>query len=188
MKFVRFGTIQAVKQKHFGLYDSFHSPPTDKGFYAMPHKAQEFFLIGCLNETQPHNFPKVPYSETVWEKWKDIINDIPSVYDRETGMNITEYPKEYTDEMNEAQSKFKKRMRDIRKEFSLKNDDIIWHHLENTIKPNEIIQRNECWVSSRVKEYVKAYDKEMARLKYKSQFTPYGFSKDHFEIFVPFNI
>ena len=183
MKFVRFGNIKAVKQKHFGLYDSFHSPPTDKGFYAMPHKAQEFFLIGSLSATQPHNFPKLPYSETVWEKWKDIVNEI------HWDAKDEEYPKEYLEEMKEAHNKFRKRMNEIRKEFSLKNDDVIWHHLEDTIKTNEIIQRSGSWVSSRLKEYITAFDKEVARLKYRSSIEGgCRFSKDHFEIFVPFNI
>jgi hypothetical protein len=188
MKFVRYGGIKSVSQKHFGEYDSFHSPPTKNGFYAMPHKAQEFFLIGCIDETQPHLFPKKPYSETVWNKWKDIINDIPDVFDRETGMNITEYPKEYTEEMEEARKKYNQRMRDIRKEFTLKDEDIIWHHLENMLPNNEIIQRHGSWVSSRVKEYKKAFKKEIARLKYNKKFTPFGYSKDHFEVFITFNI
>jgi len=190
MKFVRFGNIKATRQKHFGEYESFHSPPVKDGFYAMPHKAQEFFLIGCIDETQPHLFPKTPYSEVVYEKWKDIINDIPIEWDKSGGCytNVTKYPKEYEDEMKEAKDKYLKIMRQIRREFTLKDEDIIWHHLENMIPHNEIIQRSGSWVSSRVKEYKKAFKKENARLKYSKKFTPYGYSKDHFEVFIPFNI
>ena len=185
MKFVRFGGIKAVKQKHFGKEDTFHSPPVNKGFYAMPYNAQEMYIISGISETQPHLFPKEDYMSKVWDKWKDVIDEIPNVYD-EGGNNITILPKEYIKDSNIARKKYKQRKRAIRREFTLKYNDIIWHHLEI---PNQLIfKRSGSWVSSYVNDYIKALDKEISRLKYNRRITHYGYSKDHFEVFIPFTI
>lgn len=49
--FVRFGRLKPVKQEGYGI-DSYHAPPAPVGFYAMPKRLQEFFLIGSIEMTQ----------------------------------------------------------------------------------------------------------------------------------------
>lgn len=183
MKFVRFGNIKKTKQKHYGKRDSFHSPPVKEGFYAMPHKAQEFFLIGSISLTQPQLFPKVPYLESAYNKWEHVLDKIPF------SVPFEEYPKEYLNDYKKASKKKNKRMRDIRREFVLKNEDEIWHHLGDYMKRNDILQTKGSWVLSRVKEYKKVFDKERYINRYKGNID--GFisrSKDHLEVFIPFNI
>lgn len=63
--FVRFGGLDLKKQKGFSKEDDgYHSPPATRGFYAMPKIAQEFFLIGCIDVTQPGIFPKNRFDES----------------------------------------------------------------------------------------------------------------------------
>ena len=54
--FVRFGKLGLVKQKAYNKSDSYHAPPAPRGFYAMPIRFQEYFLIGTLCYTQPEIF------------------------------------------------------------------------------------------------------------------------------------
>jgi len=188
MKFVRFGNIKKIKQKHYGKRDSFHSPPAREGFYAMPHKAQEFFLIGSISLTQPHLFPKISYYEQVYEKWKHIIDDIPVMAEDSA------FPKEYLKECEDANQKFKKRLRDIRSQFTLTKDQEIWHHLGDHMKNNDVIKREGSWVLSRVKEYNLAFNRVRSIDRYKMNLNGMkhgwsaSFTKDHFEVFIPFNI
>ena len=56
-KFVRFGNLDHNKKqdKTFRTSGTFHSAPTNKGFYAMPKIRQEFFLISCIANTQKNS-------------------------------------------------------------------------------------------------------------------------------------
>ena len=121
MKFVRYGVVNHMqKQKHYSETGSFHNPPVKRGFYAMPFIRQEFFLIGSLKETQPNLFPKKDYAQVVYEKWKDVIKNIPLKISG-NGEDISKYPKEYEKERQEANKKYRKRLREIRKFFFLKD-------------------------------------------------------------------
>jgi len=55
--FIRYGRLHLTKQKGFESDSfhsaSFHSPPAQYGFYAMPIRFQELFLISSLDKTQP---------------------------------------------------------------------------------------------------------------------------------------
>lgn len=53
MLFIRYGKLKPVKQLGYTEIDkSYHSPPSRRGFYAMPYKFQELFLIGSIESTQ----------------------------------------------------------------------------------------------------------------------------------------
>lgn len=87
--FVRFGGLDLKRQDGFGQ-DSFHAPPTTRGVYAMPKIAQELFLVGSIDKTQPGIFPKElvdrkPYyrrirkeftktSGTIWHHLEEHVN------------------------------------------------------------------------------------------------------------------
>ena len=75
-RFVRFGGLNVKKQKGFdSTFPSFHSPPTTRGFYAMPLVAQEFFLLGGMRFYQPGTVPNYPkqgeeFTEKQWDSWR----------------------------------------------------------------------------------------------------------------------
>jgi len=73
--FVRFGGLNLKKQKGFSNDPkTFHSPPSNRGFYAMPKVAQELFLIGSMDVYQPGVVPiwKDKYDYDEFEKRRKI--------------------------------------------------------------------------------------------------------------------
>jgi hypothetical protein len=62
-RFIRFGKLDSfqIQNVHVGKGQepsSIHIAPEKSGFYAMPLKYQELFLIGSLEDTQKDVFPK----------------------------------------------------------------------------------------------------------------------------------
>jgi hypothetical protein len=181
--FVRFGSLDLKKQKGFGKdkygFTEFHSPPTTKGIYAMPLIAQELFLIGSLDKTQPEQFPKLP-------EWKE---------------NMTSKEKEIwlkycnnEEILNEAEKKIKKVKSNLRKEFRKKKGNI-WHHLIDCVDNCEVIARQGSWVKTSIKGWQKAFKKSCLIEKWDSVSLMNAkafneikgingyFSKDHYEVF-----
>jgi hypothetical protein len=174
--FIRFGGLNLKKQKGYSnIPKSFHAPPAPRGFYAMPKVAQEFFLIGSLEKTQPGIFPK--------EK--------PA-------------PEEYTWEEKEAywnkQSKDKKvKLSSIRREFT-KSAGEVWHHLIDFVPHNEITDRHGSWVKTSIGVWKKAFSKHSIQCRYGEKREGFDtstnsinnplcsrlfgvYSKDHLEVF-----
>jgi len=169
---IRYGKLHLTKQKGFGS-DTFHAPPTTFGFYAMPIRFQELFLVGSIESYQPGQLgiPKAPkYGEDGYE-----------TYD--------------WDKFNELR---KKRYKKIIHKFTVKNDDYIWHHLD--VKHNVIVDSYGVWNKTLVRDWKKALSKESVKLRAESlHYDPiFGnsknlsevrpktgwFSKDHFEVFI----
>jgi hypothetical protein len=100
--FVRFGGLDLKNQKGFSKTpETYHQPPASRGFYAMPKIAQEFFLIGSLNSTQPGVFAKS--GENVINKksqepnyWRDKLRQIRKEFKKTDG-EIWHHLEEYTD-------------------------------------------------------------------------------------------
>jgi hypothetical protein len=160
-RFVRFGKLALVKQKGFGK-DTFHSPPAPRGFYAMPLRYQEYFLIGSIDDFQPGqlNAPKKPDNEASMEEWV------------------------------EWNHKWDKRFKAVRHEFTVENEVELWHHL--TVPNNEVISRHHSWIKTSLKAWKKAVSKESTKLRAEaggerginSVYKRTGYtSKDHFEVF-----
>lgn len=92
--FVRFGGLDLKKQEGFEKGDwkcSYHSPPAPRGFYSMPKIAQEFFLLGGLDQTQPGIFAKT--GENVINKktenpnyWRDKLRQIRKEFRKDEGV------------------------------------------------------------------------------------------------------
>lgn len=160
-RFVRFGKLALVKQKGFGG-DTFHSPPAQRGFYAMPLRYQEYFLVGSIDDFQPGqlNAPKMPDNDATGEEW------------------------------NEWNIKWEKRFKAVRHEFIVGNDIELWHHLP--VPNNEVISRHNSWVKTSLRAWKKAVGKESVKLRAEDggskginsvrKRTGYC-SKDHFEVF-----
>lgn len=93
--FVRFGGLDLKNQKGYSKApETYHQPPTSRGFYAMPKIAQEFFLIGSLNSTQPGIFAKD--SANVEKYWRDKLRQIRKEFRKVDG-EIWHHLEEYTD-------------------------------------------------------------------------------------------
>jgi hypothetical protein len=174
--FVRFGKLGLTKQKGFGS-DTFHSPPCERGLYAMPKRFQELFLIGSIKDTQ--NIKNLPE----YDKYKDEDGNV--------------------DEKSEFWIKRKKAWQKLRHEFYITPKDTLWHHLD--VPNNEVISRHNCWVKTSFKTWEKALAKESISLRARSLalFNPKKdgsvnkviggvnstykrsgcYSKDHFEVF-----
>ena len=173
--FVRYGRLHLTRQEGFGS-DTFHAPPAPLGFYAMPIRFQELFLVGSIEKTQPKQMglPKKPdygeegFNEFDWEKW-----------------NITR----------------RKRLKKIIHKFTMKNEHLIWHHLD--AKQNVILDTYGCWVKTTVRDWKISLAKESVKLRAETLCTGWTvpeskggkglaevrpktgiYSKDHFEVFV----
>lgn len=168
--FIRYGRLHLTKQKGFGR-DTFHSPPAPIGFYAMPIRFQELFLVGSIESTQSKNMglPKKPeygteeFSNFDWEKYHDIR---------------------------------RKRLKKIIHKFTMKNEHLIWHHLDS--KQNVILDSYGSWIKTTVRDWKISLAKESVKLRAESlgdklfgfnklaEIRPKTgwFSKDHFEVFI----
>lgn len=103
--FIRYGRLHLTKQKGYNKNskfntETFHAPPAPRGFYAMPIRFQEMFLIGSLEKTQP-DYMKLP-------------------------KNIKDNDMDY----NEVYKIRKKRNKKLIHKFKVNNDDEVWHHLK----------------------------------------------------------
>jgi hypothetical protein len=94
--FVRFGNLHLKRQRGYKKdSDSYHQPPSTRGFYAMPKIAQEFFLIGSIPKTQPGVFAKDSNSRENY--WKTKLREIRKEFRKEDG-EIWHHLEEYTDQ------------------------------------------------------------------------------------------
>jgi len=171
--FIRFGKLHLTKQDGFGN-DTFHSPPASKGFYAMPIRFQEYFLISSIEkyQTDQYNLPKKLGYEEILKK--EVIED---------------------KDWKEREEYIKKRLSRLKHEFFVENDKLVWHHLERNTKPFEIIDRHNSWVKTDIGTFKRCMLIESIKLR--SESLKYSeikninsvskitgcFSKDHFEVF-----
>jgi hypothetical protein len=93
---------------------------------------------------------------------------------------------------------YKDRLRDIRKEFR-KTDGHIWHHLDEYVDTNKVLDRNGSWIKTDMKTWAKAFTKMSVKLRYGRQkydlennINRHGdgkgvtghYSQDHCEVFI----
>ncbi|MDI3320784.1 hypothetical protein [Pinibacter soli] len=148
--FVRFGSLNLNKQQGFGER-GFHKPPAPRGFYAFPYTVQEFFLIGSLPKTQPHQFPKTKlpaYDETLPAEELEKIKEDIDAFDWD-GYYV----------------KVHKVKQNIRKEFR-KTSGCLWHHLGDHVENHEVIARNGSWVKTSLMTWQKAFKKCCLEMRY----------------------
>ena len=168
--FIRFGKMHLTKQQGYGS-DTFHAPPAPIGFYAMPIRFQEYFLIGSLESTQPKYLP------------------LPKIKDQE---NV---------DWNEYNEIRKKRFKKIIHKFVVNNEEYIWHHLsikQNLIvdRHNSWVKTTvRDWKNALIKESIKLRAESMTTDFFDGSKSTGGkrlaevrpktgwYSKDHFEVF-----
>ena len=181
--FVRFGGVNLKPQYGYTTKNpTFHSPPTNRGIYAMPKVAQEFFLIGSIGNYQKGTMPKAPKypgsdaSPEALAKWEEIRDKFDwDAFNRRCSDNRSA----------------------MRKEFE-KRDGNIWHHLGEYCNVAEIIGRHGSWVKTSVKEWMRAFGKMSMEHRYGQRSGGWDFSvksineargilgcysKDHCEVF-----
>ena len=175
-KFVRYGRLDKyAKQKNHvnnkktdmdGKPSSeitYHTAPTSRGFYAMPYGYEESFLVGSLNATQPDLFP-TDYA-------KDIYDENPFYKEDCTEEKMEKYAKKLRRAEKDIYSK-------NRKIFTLKDSDLIWHHLDDKTPLNEIEKRSGAWIQTSVKTFFKALKRSLKNHE------GFSYSRDHLEVFV----
>lgn len=131
--FIRYGKMHLTKQKGYGS-DTFHSPPYPIGFYAMPIRFQELFLIGSIEKYQPKqvSIPKIikenseDYYKMKKEKLKNISHKFTVKNSDFIWHHLNAKPHEIIDRHNEW---IKTTVRDwkkslIKESLTLKNDSL----------------------------------------------------------------
>lgn len=99
--FVRFGGLHLKNQKGYNKNPkTYHEPPANRGFYAMPKIAQEFFLIGSLNKTQPGLFAK--NSGSIENYWTNKLRQIRKEFRKDSGF-VWHHLEEYTNQKDVLQ-------------------------------------------------------------------------------------
>jgi len=170
-RFIRFGKmdsyqIQNVHVKKDQEPSSIHIAPEKRGFYAMPLKFQEMFLISSIEQTQKNTFPK---------------NKVPR--DDDGYVNI------------DTQAEYDKQVQHIkydliRHSFILRDPVPIWHHLVKSTPLNEVDRRNGYWILTSVSSFKKAIGKAIAQMAksnemHRGDVNIRKLDKDMFEVFIP---
>lgn len=148
--FVRFGGVHPKKQKGFGA-DTYHSPPSSRGFYAMPLIGQEFFLLGSMDTYQPGTMPK-PLKGKLVGTWED-------------GDPKYDWSHLTSEDWNNHNKRRKKALSVKRKQF-LRLRGNIWHHLGDYVERNEVIATHGAWVKTSMAAWRDAFVKMSLTQRY----------------------
>ena len=171
--FIRVGNLGPVKQKGFNSNDEsmgMHKPPAIYGFYAMPYRFQEWFLIGSIEYFQPKIFGCLADKK----------------FEKEDGSFDWKAQAELRNKL----------LRQHTHKFSVNATDELWHHLIKHVPNNEVLQRHGAWIKTSFKAWQKALSKESVNLRIESgsgninnttKRTGY-YSMDHFEVFFDYKI
>jgi len=172
IKFVRFGGLSGVKQKHYvPEHDedkSFHNPPRKKGIYAFQHTHIDKFLLGATDHPAQKN------GKTYWIKdeegnklgvkeltWDDDGFYIPSeklkkiLKKKKIKLSEVYYqPKKYGDDDCDFDDQF---LTAYVKPKIFTYEGELWHHFIDEAKPGEILDRSGDWILSTYEDYCKIF-------------------------------
>ena len=170
IKFIRFGGLSSVKQKHYipehDENKTFHNPPRKKGIYAFPQKHIDKFLLGatdhpCQKNSKTYwikdeNGEPMPNTELDYDK---VGNYIPSkklkriLKIKNIKLSDIGYqPKKYGDEDTD-----KWFLTTYIKPKIFTYEGEIWHHFLDETKPGEILDRSGDWILSTYQDYCKIF-------------------------------
>jgi len=160
MKFIRYGGLSSIKQKHYKTKDkTFHNPPVKYGFFAFPYQYVEKFLLTATNK---------PGHITNKSKWlKDNNgNKIKCKDFYDSDFNIKQKWIKYLKYKNIKKSDIQYCMEHkkisyvtiLNKPRIFEYNGLIWHHLNNI---NEyIIKENGSWILTTMQNYILLLKKE----------------------------
>jgi len=175
IKFIRFGGLSSVKQKHYlpdhNENNTFHNPPRKKGVYAFPHKYVDKFLLGATDHPAQKN------SKTYWIKDEDnnLLKNTELTFDdngdyvaskklkrilkhRKIKLSDVGYQaKKYIPEGNHSGVYLSYYLTAYIKPKIFKYEGEIWHHFIDDTKPSEILDRTENWILSTYIDYCKIF-------------------------------
>lgn len=197
--FIRWGNLNPIKHKEARGTDEdtwIHVAPCYKGIYAFPRGFIEEFLIGgeygqhhkrLLRDKDGNPIPDrdfyTPYLEKVKPEYAKILKKLKIKKRDLTVLYIND--EQYT-AYNVRPKKFKY------------NGDI-WHHLEDSVDKDEIIDSKHGWIKTSFKAYVKALRKRDTVERFHSYLMskdrhgdrhgdphthPNWFVKDYYEVFI----
>lgn len=82
--FVRFGGLDLKNQYGYTpKFKTYHAPPCNRGFYAMPKIAQDFFLLSSIDKYQRGIFPKDYGGDT--KEWKIRMSNVRKEFIKKDG-------------------------------------------------------------------------------------------------------
>jgi hypothetical protein len=166
--FVRYGGLSSVPQAGYDLHaQGFHKPPARRGIYAFVHGFVQPFLIGTTT-LDPR---RQEYVRNL--KGEIITTDHP------------DYERYSSSKLNYALLKGGKHaLVRHKKPVHFKYNGLIWSHLGERMKPNEIQKRVGWWVLSDMPAYIRALKREVGVYNSHRARTRMGYDIDHMEVFI----
>lgn len=195
MHFIRFGTLNPIKQVSFGD-DNFHSAPARRGIYAFPYNKIDYFLIGSTWNVD---------NASCKSKWiKDFDGNKIKYYDLVDGCYETSIKPEYKKLAKIKRLKKNRIVMDdngdailLKKPKRIDHKGLLWHHLIDYTDHKDVIDRHNEWILTSFETYVKAFFKCDAEERCKSRIIfkkdyydlplhkfPNNYSVDHYEVFI----
>mgnify|MGYP001294627722 CR=1 FL=1 len=195
MHFIRFGTINPIKQDSF-RDDKFHSAPAKKGIYAFPYNKIDYFLIGSTWNVD---------NASCKSKWiKDFNGNKIKYYDLIDDCYDTSIKPEYKKLAKVKRLKKNRIVMDrdgyailLKKPKRINHKGLLWHHLIDYVDGKDVIDIHNGWALTSYNAYVDAFNKCDARERCKSRLIfkndyfdapiykfPNTYSVDHYEVFI----
>ena len=186
--FVRFGGLSSVPQKGYDQsMPTMHSPPARRGVYAFPASQIEKYLLGKeyfdqrrmvrVEEDEDLLQCRVMKNEKYVKKVEEIVDQ---KYNEQTSEEERERLSSEIDVLWEEGGIYFKHKRP--KKFSYEGE--LWHHLYYNTKINECLQIKGFWCLTSYETWLRAFHKEVGKLRVSKATKGYGFSKDYFEVFI----
>ena len=178
IKFLRFGGLSSVKQKHY-LPDhnkdkTFHNPPRKKGIYAFPQNCVDKFLLGATSHPAQKNAKaywvkdekgnlvssdELDYDNGEYiasKKLKKILKfrkiKLTNVYYQQK--RHISYEEREADDYEDTEEYY---LTTFVKPKIFTYEGEIWHHFLDDTKPNEILDRSGDWILSTYVDYCKIF-------------------------------
>jgi len=177
LKFARFGGLSSVNQRGYKcIPETFHSPPSTRGFYCFVWPHYEMFLLGADWTKNP----KVTGAKFMYvrDNKDNIVTDLHSEYEsvysdknKYWSINTSEYNEflvknedldcdEFDSKWNLLNlPKFVLVTKPSPRIFTY--DGELWHHLGEHLKQHQILATKGGWCKSTVQDYRTALEKEM---------------------------
>ena len=197
LEFVTYGGLSLTKQKGYGG-TTFHSPPASKGIYAFVWPYIERFLLGGGEFVDPKIRGKGQRQRMSYVKDKDgnvITNDHLDweKYMSDEMGKVNSFSRKIpgAKEDDEYDKKYKQFLYKDTPRKKFKYDGPIWHHLMDTVRPHEVLNRHGDWVKTDMDTFKTAFQKELKSMLIQSrkdwptaQPTLKWVSWDHLEVFI----
>lgn len=211
LKFIRYGGLSPVKQRGYKTTDqSFHSPPSRRGFYAFVWPYIEPFLLSGGTSSIGGIDGKNNRIEYLRDDDGNKVPDHTEHGSKIFSVMTTEYKHawkkhiEWCDKRDEMLNNGHSRL-DVHESigydpinsykgekfvlgkwnrkarvFKVQKTDLIWHHLGENLKPFQELKTNGSWSQSTVQDYSEALHKEFHRMSSSNPYKCLGGTRQNF--------